>query len=344
MAATTSDRLPLLLVYGDEACERPDIECSLSLAEQVHEVLRSRGWAVTPVPIRSDARDELARYSPAEYLVVNLCEGQADQSFYYARVAQILEELGFTFTGSSAGALYATGSKLRTKDLLDQHGVPTPRWQRCSDPTNLRFSSFPAIVKPEWEHCSIGISGASVVSSLSEAQAQVSEVLARYRGDALIEEFLDSPEYIASLWEPAAGAGPIVLGIALISYSHLPDIRERLNTYDSKWNDETAAYQSTPAVCPAPLDPELQAAIERVATAGFRATGSRDYARIDLRLHGRQPMVLDVNTNCDLRRQGEGGFSHAARVAGFDHGEVIDHIVNLAQQRHPSRTSARAGS
>ena len=52
--------------------------------------------------------------------------------------------------------------------------------------------------------------------------------------------------------------------------------------------------------CPASVDAATAARIEAIALAAFRATGCRDYARVDLRSNSAGDMfVLEVNANPD---------------------------------------------
>jgi D-alanine-D-alanine ligase len=118
-----------------------------------------------------------------------------------------------------------------------------------------------------------------------------------------------------------------------MTYDAFDDIHDRLCTFDAKWTPDSVAYQRIPAVCPAPVSPDLQAAIERVAVAAYRTSGCRDYGRVDLRLRGAQPMALDVNSNCDV--SADGGFANAARAAGLSYADMLEHIIELAIERMP---------
>ncbi|RMG65272.1 MAG: hypothetical protein D6709_03205 [Chloroflexi bacterium] len=325
----------LLLLYGlDEASQDFEIASTLALVKAATEALLSRGWRVLPLQVAHDLITLLRPFNPGEWLIFNLCEGAPSQEFYYARVTRQLAELGYTFTGSDAWTLDETQYKWRMKALLEAHGVPTPTWaivERAEDVEDVQDVAFPAIVKPAAEHCSYGITRDSVVMNADEARAQVARVVDEFRQPALIETFLDSPEYNVSLW--GSGDDVSVLGISTMTYDAFDDIRDRLCTFDAKWRPESEAYQRIPAICPAPVSPALRAKIEAVALAAYRATGCRDYGRVDLRFRGSQPMALDVNANCDVSP--DGGFAHAARAAGLDYADMLEHIVRLAMCRMP---------
>jgi D-alanine-D-alanine ligase len=278
----------------------------------------------------------LAAFDPAEWLVFNLCEGSPYQAFYYARVAGELERRGYAFTGSGSAALHETQLKPAMKRLLEARDVPTPSWTESETGGDLAFGLFPAIVKPAAEHCSFGITRDSVVFTLAEARERATVLSRQYPGGVIVEEFLDSEEYAVSLWGPEHA--PEVLGISLIRYDAFPELRDRLCTFDAKWLPETEAFQKTPPSCSAPIPRELRAALEDLARRAHTACQVRDYGRVDIRLRSGEPMVLDVNANCDLGEHG--GFAHTANSAGWEYDAMLERLVLLAAARQPEGVPA----
>jgi D-alanine-D-alanine ligase len=329
---TNMTKPSILLLYGlDENSHGFEIDSTLGLVKAATSALMSRGWRVMPLQVTHDLVTPLRPFGPREWLVLNLCEGLPSQEFYYAKVTRTLAELGYTFTGSDAWSLEETQYKQRMKALLERDGVPTPRWAVFERAEDVQFDVFPAIVKPASEHCSYGITRESVVMNLDEAQHQAAHIIAEFKQPALIEEFLDSAEYNVSVW--GSPDDYRVLGISTMTYDAFDDIHDRLCTFDAKWTPDSEAYQRIPAICPAPVSTEMQAKIEAVAIAAYRASGCRDYGRVDLRLRGDQPMALDINSNCDVSP--DGGFANAARAAGLTYAQMLERIVELAIKRMP---------
>ncbi len=90
--------------------------------------------------------------------------------------------------------------------------------------------------------------------------------------------------------------------------------------------------------CPAPADrPDWQARLMTVALAAYHVIGLRDYGRVDLRMLGDEPQILDVNANPDLDVSSV--LPSSARAAGIGYGEMIDHIVSLAAPRMPAHVA-----
>ena len=331
------NRPPVLLLYGlDERSLPVDAEVTRQTVTRAGEVLRARGWRIEESEVTHDLPAALADYDPADWLVFNFCEGSPGQAFYYARVAGELERRGFAFTGSGAFSLHETQLKPAMKRLLEAREVPTPAWVAAETAEALAFDTFPAIVKPAAEHCSFGITRESVVFTLAEARTRAEVLVRQYSGGVIVEEFLDSEEYAVSLWGP--NHAPEVLGISLIRYDAFPELRDRLCTFDAKWLPETEAFQKTPPSCCAPIPAGLREAIEDWARQAYLACQVRDYGRVDIRLRSGQPMVLDVNANCDLGEYG--GFAHTATSAGWDYGAMLERLVLIAAERRSSEVPA----
>jgi D-alanine-D-alanine ligase len=321
---------PVLLLFGLDSQTLPvDAEVTRHMIARAEQVLRERAWRVAASEVTDDLDAALAPFAPAEWLVFNLCEGSPNQPFYYASVARELERRGFAYTGCDADALHRTQFKPMMKRMLEARRLPTPRWTAVECVEELSFDLFPALVKPAGEHCSFGITRESVVFTLAEARAQAATVMEQYPGGAIIEEFLDGEEYGISLWGNHEDLE--VFGISVIRYDALPDLRDRLCTFDAKWLPETEAYQKTMPTCPAPLSPALKDELEVLACRAHIACGVRDYSRIDIRMQDRRPMVLDVNGNCALSENS--GFVETARIAGWDYATLLDRLVSMAASR-----------
>jgi D-alanine-D-alanine ligase len=92
------------------------------------------------------------------------------------------------------------------------------------------WERFPAIVKPAFEHCSLGIDTNAVVLDAKELGDRVAYIRETYAQPALVEEFIDGREFHVTLW----GNGHIhMLPPAEMDFSAFTDVRDRLCTFDS---------------------------------------------------------------------------------------------------------------
>jgi D-alanine-D-alanine ligase len=275
-------------------------------------------------------RARLDRFDPREHIVFNWCEELPGLPHSEPEAAAVLEGMGFVFTGASSGVLSLSQDKPRVKRILDAMDLPTPPWGVFDAAAADGWSTFPAIVKAAHEHCSIGISPESVVMSTAELEGRVAYILETHRQPALVEEFIDGREFHVAAW----GNGTVtVLPAAEMDYVGLTDIRDRLFTYEAKYVPGSRLYETIELRVPAELDPAARENLERIVLATYRATGCRDYGRIDLRYRDGVFYVIDVNPNPDINPLTS--MTYAAAELGYSYGAMGSRIVNLAAARHP---------
>jgi D-alanine-D-alanine ligase len=334
--------LPVLLLHNMNPEWAPEDrrECEQDVAT-LGNALKELGHPIEVVAIE-DGRlaDRLSSFDPLDYIVFNWCEELPGVPQSEPEVAAVMERLGFVFTGSSYDVLVLSYDKPRVKRLLDEANLPTPSWDVFDAPEVGRWNIFPAIVKAAHEHCSIGISPESVVTSPAELENRVAFILETHKQPALVEEFINGREFHDAVW----GNGRIsVLPAVEIDYCDLTDIRDRLFTHEAKYFPESRLYERIELCVPAELDPPAQAELERIVLATYRATGCRDYGRIDVRYLDGTFYVIDVNPNPDINPLTS--MTYAAAKVGYSYGEMGSRIVNLAAARHPvfqkSNTSAQ---
>jgi D-alanine-D-alanine ligase len=283
----------------------------------------------------ADLEAVIARYCPDNYIVFNRCEELPGIHRSEYRPPQILENLGFTYTGADSQALILSQDKRRVKNLLDKCGIPTPAWKVYTTTQAIQWKLFPAIVKPAFEHCGYGISRESVVQSKTELVKRVQYVLEELNQPALVEQFIDGREFHVG----AIGNERVdVLPPAEIDYSHFNDIHDRLCTYEANFVKTSRAYQLTSPKLPVDLTQSEFSQLEEIVLAAYKITGCRDYARMDVRLLDGVFYMLDVNHNSDI--SSETSLILAAKLVGLSYGQFGSLLVNLAAKRHPLFSSA----
>jgi len=324
--------LPVLLLHNMSRDWTPEEsrEAEQDVAT-LGDALKGLGHEVELLAVEDDRlAGRLRSYDARDLIVFNWCEELPGVPHSEPEVAAVLERLGFVFTGSSSGVLSLSQDKPRVKRVLDEWGLPTPPWAVFHAPEADGWNIFPAIVKAAHEHCSIGISPESVVSSPAELESRIAYVLDEHRQPALVEEFIDGREFHVSAW----GNGTVsMLPVAEMDYSALTDMRHRLFTYDAKYVPGSHLYEGIDLLVPAKLDPPALAALERIVLATYRAADCRDYGRIDVRYRDGVFYVIDVNPNPDINP--ETSLTYAAAEVGYSYGELGSRIVNLAAARHP---------
>jgi D-alanine-D-alanine ligase len=244
--------------------------------------------------------------------------------------AQELERQGFTYTGADYASLLLSQDKRQVKKRLKDSGIPTARWQIFESASAVDWDLFPAIVKPAFEHYSLGIERESVVQSQVDLIRRVGYVNEKHHQPALVEEFIDGREFHVGM---IGNHIPQMLPPAEIDFSAFNDIHDRLCTYEANFDRSSLAYQSITTRLPIELTTEELSNIEQAVLGTYRATDCRDFARMDMRLRDGVFYILDVNPNADISP--ETSLIKAAEMVGYSYGQFGSLLVNLAAQRHP---------
>ena len=329
----TLSKLPVVLLYGIDPSWTPEEKQEvIRQSRRLGLAMRRRGHSVRFLPVsHPDLRSLLSAYEPHQVLIFNWCEELPGRRRSEHKVAETLEALRFTYTGAPPQVIRLSYDKPRVKRLLEAHGVPTPRWKLFRSPEEEGWSWYPAIVKLAREHCSIGVDAGAVVFGPEQLRQRVEYVINTYRQPALVEEFLDGPEYHV----PLLGNDPIeMLPPVERDFSALEDPAKHICSYNAKFVPESEEYQKIRNYVPARLSAEQMAELEDICKKAYRAVGCRDYGRIDVRMRDGQFYVLDVNPNADI--SADASLALAAQKAGYCYGELGSRVVALAAQRHPA--------
>lgn len=324
--------VPVLVLHNIDSSWEPE---EIAVAEKeigiIESSIRSEGHAVETVAVRGPELEAcLTPYDPSEFVILNWCESIPGIPRSEARVAEILEDFNFTYTGSPPAILRASWDKCSVKLLLEQHGIPTPSWQVFKTPEAHPWNIFPAIVKPAYEHCSYGVSSEAVVMNPKELRNRIRYVLETFHEPALVEDFIDGREFHVSLW----GNGSVeMLPPAEMDYRMLEDVHDRLCSYDAKFRPGTRHYEQIDVLLPAPLSSAELEKLKQVSRAAYVVMGCRDYARIDIRLRDGVFYVLDVNPNPDI--SSDTSMAAAVGLKGYSYGAMLSMLVNFAALRHP---------
>ena len=307
--------------------------------DAVAGALNQRGFSARPVNVQDDLRVLIDALREKPDVVFNLVEFFHEKPGLESGVAALYDLFEIPYTGAGPFALSLCHRKGVTKRLLLAHGVPTPRFKVITRP-HLRQRHglrYPLIVKPAREDASAGVSKDSVVRDYAALTAQIARVFQEFRPPILVEEYIEGRELHVSI---LGNDPPLALPIIEFDFSDLAPDQPRIISFDVKWNPLKEEYHKVHSVCPANLTPRLRRRIEDIALRAYQVTGCRDYARLDLRLDGRDHVfVLEVNPNPDLT---EGvSFMESAEKAGLGFAETLERIVGYALSR--GRTSQVQG-
>lgn len=219
-------------------------------AQAVLAALAERGYAPLPLPVSAGIEQALANHPAARSVIFNLAEGLGGRLFEEARIAFLLDAMGYTFTGGDGHALAVAANKARAKGALAAAGIPTPTARVYAGPDSVPAGPLagPLIVKPVAEDASQGIDEHAVVTTATALRERVAYITERYCQAALAEAFIDGREFNIAVW---GYPEPEVLPLAEVDLSAFERPLERIINYATKWIEDSFGYARTPVTCPA---------------------------------------------------------------------------------------------
>ncbi len=229
-------------------------------------------------------------------IIFNWCEEIEGKHNSSHLVSEYLDKRGLIYTGADATCLLLTGSKVATKVALEKAGLATPEYWVLKEDSNIENCdiSYPAIVKLANEHCSIGMEGDNLVRDNQQLSALVSRLFLKFKQDILVEEFIDAPEYTASVWGNNSSAEVVAYFNVLFADKNIGQFQ----TNTAKNMEGTAEYANTTFVA---VDDETQKKFEKNISKdilkAYNTLCFRDYGRFEIRIRDGVCYFLDANAN-----------------------------------------------
>jgi len=223
-----------------------------------------------------------------------------------------LELLGLPYTGSGVLASALGMDKLRTKQVWQGAGLPTPPYRMVDSIAGLAMAAadlgLPLAVKPACEGSSIGISRVTDPAQFQNAW----ERAAACRSPILAEPWIAGQEY----------TGAVLQGIALPLIGL--DTPREFYDYEAKYHAADTCYR-----CPCGLPEAQEATLRELVSQAFAAVGGSGWGRVDLMMDGQgQPWLLEVNTVPGMTNHSLTPM--AARVAGLSFAELVWRILETS--------------
>lgn len=293
------------VLLGGKSAER---EISLMSGNAVLKALRAKGVDAHPFdPAERDLFD-LRREGFARCFIALHGRGGEDGT-----VQGALEVLGMPYTGSGVLGSAVAMDKWRTKMIWLANGLPTPRFRilAADDDWNAiaQELALPLIVKPANEGSTLGL---TKVTSATQMPAAYQLAAVKYRDLALAEQFIDGPEYTASIVADA----PLPL-IRIEAPQGNYDYQNKYFTDDTKYH------------CPSGLPSEKEVALQALALKAFRVVGCLGWGRVDLMLNRQgRAFLLEVNTVPGMTDHSL--VPKAARAVGMSYEDLCLRILEAA--------------
>ncbi|AIZ33950.1 D-alanine--D-alanine ligase [Pseudomonas sp. K1(2024)] len=285
------------VLYGGKSAER---EVSLKSGAAVIEALTAAGVDVVAIDVGDDLLERLQHERIDRAFIILHGRGGEDGS-----MQGLLECLGIPYTGSGILASALAMDKLRTKQVWQSLGIPTPRHAVLSTENDCveagKELGFPLIVKPAHEGSSIGMAKVNNVEELVAAWQDA----ARYDSQVLVEQWIHGPEFTIAVLRGQV-LPPIALGTPHVFYD-----------YDAKYVANDTQYR-----IPCGLDRHKEQELIDLTARACDAIGIEGWGRLDVMQDEQGRFwLLEVNTAPGMTDHSL--VPMAARAAGLDFQQLV---------------------
>lgn len=304
------------MLKGGSSLER---QVSLRSGARIAEALRSRGHDVTEIDVDQNLVRSLRETDPEVAFIALHGRGGEDGT-----VQELLEIVGIPYTGCGVLGSMLTMDKSLTKQILQQHGLPTPPSVAFGEAAfkNLGASDafdriepllgYPVVVKPTRQGSALGVNFAADRSELPPA------ILSAFSYDdkVLIEQFVKGRE----------------IAVSVLDGEPLPAIEAIVRSGD--FFDFESRYEigETDYVCPAEVGDDVATRLGEIAAKVFKLLNCHGFARVDFMLpESGEPQVLEVNSIPGMTHTSL--MPMAAEAAGIGFEELAERLLKTAGSR-----------
>ncbi len=245
------------VLFGGSSAERA---VSLKSGAAVLAALQAAGVDAYGIDAGPQLAEQLLSERPDRVFIALHGRGGEDGS-----LQGLLESLRIPYTGSGVMASAIGMDKLRTKQIWQSLGLPTPAYAMLRDGEQcagiVERLGTPLILKPLHEGSSIGMAKADSLQQLQDAWQGAQS----YDSEALVEQWIQGAEFT----------------VAVLDGQALPPIRLRT---PHTFYDYEAKYQAndTQYLCPCGLPPEQEAQLKALSLRAFEAVGCKGWGRVDV--------------------------------------------------------------
>lgn len=309
--------------------EAPDNEAEYDSIETViaiKQALEGSGLSVQLMEANEGLPALLEQHSVD--IVFNIAEGIQGRG-REAEVPAILNFYKIPFTGSDETTLCIALDKAITKRLLASYHIRTPKYFVVSKENRSvrRNIKFPAIVKPNAEGSSKGISDVAIVSDSRELRSLLDQNFKLYGQDMLVEEYIHGREFTVGIL--GNGSDTHVFPPMEIVYLNKEN---KYNIYS--FNVKKDYKKLIRYDCPAQLDKGIEKEMMDMARKVYDTLQCKDFSRMDFRLsEDGKPYFIEINPLPGLA-PGYSDFPMLAEFCGMDYESLVRGVLASALKRY----------
>lgn len=302
------------LLSGGTSGER---EISIASGDGAEAALKEAGFPVDRFDPAN--KDDLKALIDGDYDVAFLClHGRHGED---GVIQGFLETIGLPYTGPGVWSSAIAINKARSKDFYRLAGVPTAPSVTLHAGESYTVSDIIAqvgehvVVKPASEGSSIGV---SIVEGADAIEQAIDEAFS-HDTEVVVEKFISGREFtVAVIGNDKPRALPIIEIIAQ---------KGEFYDFESKY-----AAGGSKHICPAELQEEEAATIQREAIGAHKALSCEGVSRTDFILDAEgKPWALETNTIPGMTSTSL--LPDAARAAGIPFPQLCTTLVQYALER-----------
>ena len=284
----------------------PERDVSIVTGNSVVEALKRKGLITLPIQVDHQIGETL-QSNPIDLAFIALHGTFGEDGC----IQGLLEYFKIPYTGSGVMGSALAYDKLKSKEILKSHGIPTADYEVFYRNQKIcRTLDLPLVVKPTNQGSSLGI---TIVKNESEWESALETAFA-YSEEVIVEKFIEGK----------------LLAIGMNEMEPMPivHIRPKSGFYDYK-----AKYTSgkTEYICPADLEEKEANRCRQIAQQVFQVLRGRGFPRVDVILDRNGiPQVLEMNTIPGMTPTSL--LPMAAREIGMEFDDLVVAILKTAQR------------
>jgi D-alanine-D-alanine ligase len=245
-------------------------------------------------------------------------------------VQGLLEMADLPYVGAGVLGSSLAMDKEKTKEVWKQSGLPVVEYVVVRDSSQetaaavLKAFRLPLFVKPVTAGSSVGV---TKVHSEDQLQAAITEAL-RFDVKAMVEPAVDGREIECAV---LGNDTPQAFTPGEILPNH------EFYSYEAKYIDPDGAVLKLPAG----LSEEVEQEIRRIAVAAFLAVECSGMARVDFFLERESGRILLNEINTIPGFTNISMYPKMCELSGLAYPRLLEHLIELAVERHTRRNSLR---
>jgi D-alanine-D-alanine ligase len=290
------------VLMGGLSSER---EISLSTGNSVMEAMIRKGLKAFPIDVDRNIAKALGEIDLA-FIALHGTYGED------GCIQGVLEYLKIPYTGPGVTGSALAYDKLKTKEILKLHGIPTADYEvfyKNHNQSIKRTLDLPVVVKPTNQGSSFGV---SIINTEDQWEPALESAF-EYSKEIIVEKFIEGR----------------LLAIGMNGEMPMPIVHIRPK---SGFYDYEAKYTSgkTEYLCPANLSEHEINKCNEVSIKVFKVLRGRGLPRVDIILDNEgTPYVLEMNTIPGMTPTSL--LPMAAQKMGMDFDDLVIEILKTAQ-------------